>query len=102
MGNPKGVRRYFGGIYTSLPKIRLTDTGRKRLRPAVFRKSQFFLGGPAMIARAMLSGVSGMGGGSLYFTGRPRLRLPVPRFLSTCLTAYDCIPCSCTLATNAA
>ena len=55
-----------------------------------------------MIARAMFSGVSGMGRGILYFTGRPRLRLPVPRFLSICLTAYDCSPCTRSLTTNLA
>ena len=31
-----------------------------------------------------------------------RLRLPVPRFLSICLTAYDCSPCTRSLTTNLA
>ena len=55
-----------------------------------------------MIARAMFSGVSGMGGGSLYFTGRPRLRWPVPRFLGMGLTACLWIPGTRGLTTNLA
>ena len=55
-----------------------------------------------MIARAMFSGVSGMGRGILYFTGRPRLRGPVPRSLSMGLTAYDCCPSTRSLTTKLA